>query len=605
MLRTLVTRKSFLPSVTSICAHKDVENFAFVCTQVLKLRCASQHRSKHQGNIAHILNHGKIPLVDETIGKLLATAADTWPDRECVVSVHQNVRLTFSDLIRRADRLAAGFVKLGLMKGDRLGIWAPNDVEWLITFMAAARAGLILVAINPAYQVDEVVYCLQKVSVKAVISPTNFKTQNYPRMLLQAKQACPALEHIIIYSEDHVTGTRRFSDVEMLPSRIEVERIAAEQDEISCHAGSNIQFTSGTTGKPKATLLSHRSLLNNAKQGVVRAQYHLELKACLNVPYFHAFGILKGLLCSFHSGYAVVLQGRSFNPVHALEATLREKCTMMFGTPTMWINMLDAKQRMQLPAITLSYGVTGGSPASPELFKQIKESFNFNNMKTIYGLTEVTGVNFLSLPNEDPELTENTVGCVTDHIEVMVVDEKGEPVSFDTPGELWIRGYCVMKEYWGDEENTKKAITKDGWFKTGDQFVLRKNGYGCIVGRLKDMLIRGGENIFPKDIEDVLMTHPEVLEVQVIGAYDEVYGEEVCACVRLRKGASPSKEQLKEYCKGRMAPFKIPRYIVFVDEYPKTASGKVQKYKLRKELEHKDIIPSASRNSGMLKRAEK
>lgn len=605
MLRILVTKKSFLPSAASLRAYKDAENTILISTQVPRL-CSGHHRWGHQGqgNLAHIMNSGKVPLTDETIGKLLATAAERWPDRHCAVSVHQNVRLTFSEVLRRADRFAAGLMKLGLNRGDRLAIWAPNDIEWMISFMAAGRAGLVLVAINPAYQMEELVYCLQKVGVKAVISPMNFKTQDYPRMLLEAKRSCPTLEHIIIYSEDHVTGTRRFSDVEMLASRIEVERIAAEQDEISCHAGGNIQFTSGTTGRPKATLLSHRSLVNNVKQGAIRGQYHPELKACLNVPFFHVFGLLKGLLTPFYSGYTTVLQGRSFNPIDALETIVREKCTMNFGTPTMWINILDAQQRIQPPPITLSHGITGGSPASPELFRKIRQSFNFDNIMTIYGLTETSGIDFQSLPGEDPELTENTVGHVSGHIEVMVVNEEGKPVPFGTPGELWIRGYCVMKGYWDDEENTKKVITEDGWFKSGDQFVLREDGYGCIIGRLKDMLIRGGENIFPKEIEDVLMTHPGVCEVHVIGAYDEVYGEEVCACVRTREGARPTKEELRAYCKSRMAPFKIPRYVVFVDEYPKTTSGKVQKYILKKELERKEIIPSTPESTTAVKYAK-
>nr|XP_034174476.1 medium-chain acyl-CoA ligase ACSF2, mitochondrial isoform X1 [Osmia lignaria] len=591
MFRSWFNRYSSFPSIANYRVHRgDVFNPG----KSLIDRCRNEKRFNHnqQQSLARIARGGDLPLREETIGKLLGTAAERWPDQECVVSVHQNIRLTFSECLRRADRLAAGLIKLGMRPGDRIGIWGPNDVEWLLGFLCAARAGLILVALNPTYQMNEISYCLQKVGVKAVIAPASFKVQDYPRMLLEARRTCPTLEHIIIYSKDHVTGTHRFCDVEELASRIEVERIAAQQDEISCYEGTDIQFTSGTTGKPKAALLSHWSLVNNTMLATKRSEFGVGHKVCLNVPFFHAFGIAKGLLSSLNAGITLVLQGRSFNPVQSLQAIVQEKCNVVYGTPTMWINMLDAHQRLQPPPITLFAGVTGGSPASPELFRKIKDRFRFDNMKTIYGLTETSAVIFQSLPNEDHHLTENTVGHLADHVEAMVVDENGSPVQFGSPGELWIRSYCNMKGYWQDEENTRKTLTEDGWLKTGDQFVLESNGYGRIVGRLKEMLIRGGENIFPKEIEDLLMTHPLILEAQVIGAYDSVYGEEVCACVRLQAGASLTKEQLREYCKGRIAPFKIPRYVVIVDEYPKTASGKVQKYVMKKELEEKGIIPT-------------
>ncbi|XP_003700795.3 acyl-CoA synthetase family member 2 [Megachile rotundata] len=556
---------------------------------------SSQHkRFSHdqRQNVAHMARGGEDPLTQDTIGILLERAAERWPNEECVVSVHQNVRLTFSECLRRADRLAAGLTKLGMKRGDRLGIWGPNHVEWLLSIFCAARAGFVVVAINPTYQMNEITYCLQKVGVKAVISPATFKMQNYPQMLLEARQTCPTLEHIIIHSDDHVTGTHRFKDVENLASRIEVERVAGQQNEISCREGTNIQFTSGTTGKPKAALLSHWALVNNARQAAKRSQFEVGHKACLSVPFFHAFGIIKGVLSSLNAGITLVLPAPSFNPVKSLDAIVGEKCNVVYGTPTMWINILDVHQRLQPPPITLFCGVTGGSPASPELFRKIRECFHFDNIKTIYGLTETAAVIFQSLPNEDHHLTENTVGHLANHVEALVVDENGTPVPMGSPGELWIRGYCNMNEYWGDEKNTRKTLTEDGWLKTGDQFILRSDGYGQIIGRLKDMLIRGGENIFPKEVEDLLMTHPLVVEAQVISAYDKVYGEEICACVRLKEGASLTREQLKDYCKGRIAPFKIPRYVEFVGEYPKTASGKVMKYVLKQNMERAGVIPA-------------
>lgn len=596
MLRCWISRNSTLLPATSFHIYY---GHASAAEKWLLDRSAAWTQGKRLShgtvsNPSHGVPGGRVPLVDQTIGQSVGEAAKRWPDRVCLVAYPQNVRLTFSECIRRGDRLAAGLLKLGLKRGDRVGIWAPNDPEWLISFVAIARAGLILVAINPAYQFDELAYCLRLVGAKAVIAADRFKTQDYPRMLLAAQQACPTLEHVIIHSKDHVTGTRRSCDVEALASRTEIEGIAARQDEISCHDGANIQFTSGTTGKPKATLLSHRSLVNNSMQAAHRSQLTPDHKVCLNVPFFHAFGVIKGLLVQQHAGIPLVLASRTFDPVKAVEAMVREKCNVAYGTPTMWINLLDAYQRLQPPPIKLACGVTGGAPASPELFSRIKECFDFDNMKTVYGQTETTGVVFQSLPGEDPELTENTIGCQADHTEVMVVDEKGAVVPRGTAGELWVRGYNTMLGYWGDEENTRKSLTEDGWMKTGDQFVLREDGYGQIIGRLKDMLIRGGENIFPKEVEDFLMTHPLVLEAQVIGAHDEVYGEEICACVRLRADARLTREELRNYCKGKISHFKIPRYVEFVDKYPKTASGKVQKFQLKADMERKGVIPSKS-----------
>ncbi|CAL1677806.1 unnamed protein product [Lasius platythorax] len=543
--------------------------------------------------VAHMYNPGEFPLLDKTVGQILGEAVATWPEQTCVVSLHQNIRLTFSDLLRRVDALAAGLKKLGMKKGDRLGIWGPNDLEWFITFLSASRAGLIVVAINPAYQQNELVYCLQKVGVKAIVSPVAFKMHNYPRMLLAAKEVCPTLKHIIIYSPDHVTGTHRFADVEVSATKAEVDAIAAEQTEISCYDGCNIQFTSGSTGKSKATLISHKSFVNNSKENSRRMKIrNTENKICLNVPFFHAFGLTMANLLIFHTGSTLVIEERSFNPIKTLKAIAQEKCAITYGTPTMWVNLLEAQQRLQLPMDSLQVGIIGGAPASSELFKRIRGSLGFNDILSIYGLTETTGAIFQSIRGEDNQLTENTVGYLGDHVEAMVVDQNGLSVPFGEPGELWVRGYCNMLQYWNDEENTRKTLTQNGWLKTGDQFILQDNGYGVIIGRLKDMLIRGGENIFPKEIEDFLMTHSKIMQAQVIGAYDEVYGEEICACIQLSDDATMTQNELKDYCKGKIAHFKIPRYVHFVDEYPKTTSGKIQKFRLKEQLENSGVIPA-------------
>ncbi|XP_029680890.1 acyl-CoA synthetase family member 2, mitochondrial isoform X2 [Formica exsecta] len=557
-----------------------------------------QTRANHSQaiNVAHMYNPSEIPLLEKTIGQILGEAVATWPEKTCIVSVHQNIQLTFFDLLRRVDAFAAGLKKLGLKKGDRLAIWGPNDLEWFITSLSASRAGLIVVSINPAYQQNELVYCLQKVGIKAIVSPIAFKTQNYPRMLLAAKEVCPTLEHIIIYSPDHVTGTHRFTDVETSATKAEVEAIAAEQTEISCYDGCNIQFTSGSTGKSKAALISHKSLINNSKANAQRAKINTENKICLNVPFFHAFGLTMANILILHTGSTLVLEERSFNPIKTLKAIAQEKCAITYGTPTMWINLLEAQQQLQLPMDSLQAGIIGGAPAPSELFKRIRGLLGFNDIMSIFGLTETTAVVFQSIRGEDNHLAENTVGHLGDHVEAMVVDQNGLPVPFGKPGELWIRGYCNMLKYWNDEENTRKTLTQDGWLKTGDQFVLQENGYGVIIGRLKDMIIRGGENIFPKEIEDFLMTHPKIMQAQIIGAYDEVYGEEICACIQLSNDVKMTKNELTDYCKGKIAHFKIPRYVHFVDEYPKTTSGKIQKFLLKKQLENSGVIPATPKH---------
>ncbi|XP_043266982.1 medium-chain acyl-CoA ligase ACSF2, mitochondrial isoform X2 [Venturia canescens] len=528
-----------------------------------------------------------------TTGKLLESAAEQWPNRECFVSSHQGVRMTYTEVLRRVDKLAAGLVKLGLKRGDRIAVWGPNDVEWFISFMAIARAGLIMVGVNPAYVQNEINYCLKKVDARAVISPRSFKTQNYAEMLIKAKESCPNLEHIVIYSEDHAVGTRRFVDVESLANNGEVQAIAATQDEISPHDGCNIQFTSGTTGNPKATLLCHRAFVNNSKQGAARLGLMNEHnKICLNVPFFHAFGMAMGQFCALQSGATIVLESASFNPKNSIETIMREKCSVCYGTPTMWIHLLDARERLQAPVDTLRYGVTGGSIISASLVRRIREELGCSGLGHIYGLTETTAIAFQSLPNESPELTENTVGHLSDHLEAMVVDDTGSPVPMGSMGELWLRGYSMMMKYWDDDVSTKKVLTDDGWLKTGDQFVLRPDGYGRIVGRYKDMIIRGGENIFPKEIEHYLESHPDVQEAHTFAVHDDIYGDEICACVRLKENSKLTKNELRAYGKGRVAHFKIPRYIEFVDDFPRTTSGKIQKFKIKEELEKRGVVPT-------------
>ncbi|XP_046474559.1 medium-chain acyl-CoA ligase ACSF2, mitochondrial isoform X1 [Neodiprion pinetum] len=555
-------------------------------------RCRSTSASGENGT-SYISNPGSYPLLEKTVGQLLDVAAERFPNRESVVSVHQNMRMTFSEARKRADKFAAGLKKLGLKRGDRVGIWSPNSIEWSVAFLAIARAGFKVVGMNPADQLNELIYGINKVGTRAVVAADSFKTQNYPEMLLRAKSQCPSLEHIVIVGDKHVSGTRRFVDVESLASSIEVEAIGAEQGEISPGSGMVIQFTSGTTGRPKAPEVAHRSYVNNSRQAVERFRLNdRHHKICLNVPYFHAFALNMGQVTSLQCGATVILAGQSFNSKESVNAIAREKCTVIYGTPTMWVDLVSTQQELKAPIGEISIGLTGGSPASPDLFRRARETFGFDFMKSIYGLSETTCMNFQTLLNTPREIAETTVGYLSDHTEVQVVDENGVPVPFGTPGELWTRGYHTMIGYWGDEENTRKTKTDDGWLKTGDQFVLRPDGYGRIIGRLKDMLIRGGENIFPKEIEEFLETHPAVLEAHVFGVHDDRLGEDVCACVRMKPGVvGLTPQDIKEYGRGRIAHFKIPRYVHLTEEFPKTTSGKIKKHVLRETLEADGIVP--------------
>ncbi|XP_058801399.1 medium-chain acyl-CoA ligase ACSF2, mitochondrial isoform X4 [Phymastichus coffea] len=373
-------------------------------------------------NQAYIKNPGVVPLQEMTIGQLLETAAERYPNRHSVISVHQNQRLTFSQLLQRADRIAAGFKRIGLKKGDRIGIWGPNDYQWLLAYMASSRAGLVIAGLNPMYQFGELDYCLNKIGARAVVAPESYRSQNYADMLLAAKKTSPRLDHVVIYGGAHVAGTRRLDDIENLPSRIEVEAVREEQADISPWSGTNIQFTSGTTGVSKATLLAHRSLVNNSAQGMRRLQLDGD-KICMNVPFFHAFGMVMAVSGHLHTGTTIVLESPTFNPAKSVEAVMREKCSVVFGTPTMWTNMIDVQTRAGARIDSVRTGVTGGAPASPELFKRIREHFAFDRLTTAFGLTETTALVNQTLPGEPTELTDTTVGFISDHVEIKLAGD--------------------------------------------------------------------------------------------------------------------------------------------------------------------------------------
>uniref|UniRef100_A0A0A1X6L1 Medium-chain acyl-CoA ligase ACSF2, mitochondrial n=1 Tax=Zeugodacus cucurbitae TaxID=28588 RepID=A0A0A1X6L1_ZEUCU len=565
-----------------------------------QLRCLSTQIQAavkaHDFHPAHLHYIGKHPLVYRSVGQELERAAAEYGNTECIVSCHEQKRYTFRGLIEDVDRVAAGLLKLGLQQGDHVGIWAPNNMHWYLTMLGAARAGLVSVGINPAFQGPEVEYCLKKVKVKAIIMPESFKTQNYYEIikgicpeLPDSVDGCiksanlPHLKYVIVDTPNKLKGSLTFDDLLGLCNPAEREAIKQLQFHVLPDSGCNIQFTSGTTGKPKAAVLSHYNFVNNGIHSGNRNQFDSSSRICMQLPFFHVFGVVITAMAAMTHGSTLVLPAAGFSPVDSLHAIVNEKCTHIHGTPSMYVDLIKKQRELKLPIETAKIAVTGGAPCSPQLFLDIKNVLGLDHVRTVYGLTETTAVIFQSKPSDNMDKMLNTLGHLLDHIEVKVVDAEGRIVQFGEPGELYVRGYATMLEYYDDAEKTKDTIGNDKWLKTGDQFILQADGYGRIVGRLKEMIIRGGENLFPKEVEDFLNSHPKIIEAHVIGVPDERLGEECCAFVRLQDGvASITHDEVKEFAKGKLAHFKVPRYIIPIEQFPRTASGKIQKFKLAK-----------------------
>ncbi|RZC39358.1 acyl-CoA synthetase family member 2, mitochondrial, partial [Asbolus verrucosus] len=499
-------------------------------------------------------------------------------------------------VLLQADKLAAGFKSLGLEKNDRLGLWTPNLIEWYITKMACARAGLIMVGLNPSYQPPEMEYCINKVGIKAIVCGDNFKSQDFhqnlvtiapeleksdPGKLKSAK--IPSLKTVITISTNQKKGAYNFEEILDLATNDSLSNIKKYQYCISSDDPCNLQFTSGTTGKPKAALTSHFNMVNNGFYIGKRNEFHRKHHIiCLQVPFFHAFGTVISVIAALNHGSTLVLPTDGFNPDKSLDAIKEEACTVIHGTPTMYVDLVQ-KQEERQENISPEIAVAGGALCAPQLFKKM-----LNVLKSVYGLTETTAVVFQSLPTENEDKATTTVGHVSEHMEVKVIDKDNNVVPCGTAGELCIRSYCNMLGYWDDEEKTKELMGSDRWLKTGDQFILEEDGYGKVVGRLKEMIIRGGENIFPKEIEEFLNTHPDILETHVIGLPHERLGEEVCAYIRIKPGSNVTFQDVVKFCKGKLSHFKIPSQIRVVEQFPKTLSGKIQKFKL-KEIATKSL----------------
>ncbi|KAF5305882.1 hypothetical protein FQA39_LY09121 [Lamprigera yunnana] len=553
--------------------------------------------------ISYIHNVGKEPLLPLTTGKLVEQSALKYGDKTAIVSVYDNRKITFDEILSNADKLAVGILNMGLNTGDRIGLWAPNVIEWVVTLAAAARAGLIVVALNPTYQGKELEYSIKKVGMKALVCFDAYKNLKFYETLCEVipdiasyepgqiqSPNVPSLKSVITISDSTLSGTYNYKGVLENANNSDVKNIKKMQDKIKIDSPAQIQFSSGTTGIPKAACLSHFQLVNNSYIIGKRTELNKEPHSILiQVPLFHVFGIVASILPSFHFGTTLVFPAPMYNSTSNLRALETEQCSVVYGTPTMFVDLVNL-QKKEKKKLNPTIGMTGGSVCSPYLFKLIKDVLKLKRIKSIYGLSEATCVSFQSLSKEEgDEEAMNSVGYVGDHLEAKVVDPNGNIVPIGTPGELCIRGYNTMLGYWEDEENTKEVMDSDKWLKTGDQFIIKRNGYGNVVGRIKDMIIRGGENIFPKEIEDLLNTHPVILENHVIGLPNERLGEEVCACVRIQEGSHFDHDSLIKFCKGKIANYKIPTQLRIVTSFPKTTSGKIQKFLLKKQFQSNKI----------------
>jgi fatty-acyl-CoA synthase len=543
-------------------------------------------------------DHGTSPsrLIGETIGGAFDRTVARFPEREALVVRHQDVRWTWAELGRRVDALAAGLLSLGLEPGDRIGIWAPNCSEWVLTQFATAKAGLILVNINPAYRRTELEYALNKVECKALVLAPALKTSDYlaivndlvPELASSApgalrSAALPSLRAVLRLGAERTPGMLSFDEVAVAGGDPERARLAELAGTLQFDDPINIQFTSGTTGFPKGATLTHRNILNNGFFVAEAIRLTHEDRMCIPVPLYHCFGMVMGNLGCVTHGATMVYPADAFDPLSVLQAVQDERCTALYGVPTMFIAELDHPRFAQFDLRTLRTGIMAGSPCPIEVMKRVQAQMNMREVTIAYGMTETSPVSTQSSVDDPLERRVSTVGRVQPHIEVKIVDGAGRIVPRGVAGEFCTRGYSVMRGYWNDEARTREAIDEAGWMHTGDLATMDDEGYVNIVGRIKDLVIRGGENVYPREVEEFLYRHPKVQDVQVVGVPDPKYGEELCAWIRLREGQSCTAEEIREFCRGQIAHYKVPRHVRFVDAFPMTITGKVQKYLMRRE----------------------
>ena len=546
---------------------------------------------------SYVSGTSAVPLIGETIGQHFDRTVAKWPDREALIVRQQNIRYTWRQLAEQVDAFAAGLVALGLEPGERIGIWSPNNAEWCIPQFATAKAGLVLVNITPAYRLAELEYALNKVGCKALVTATAFKTSDYAGMLttlLPELNTClpghlvatkaPHLATVIQIGATTIPGAFPFGDIPAMGGAAERAKLADLAGKLQFDDPINIQFTSGTTGAPKGATLTHHNILNNGFFTAETMKLTHEDRLCIPVPLYHCFGMVMGNLGCVTHGAAMVYPGEGFDPLATLEAIQAERCTALYGVPTMFIAQMDHPRFREFDVSTLRTGIMAGSPCPIEVMRRAMSLMNLRDITIAYGMTETSPVSFQTGLDDPVERRVATVGRIHPHLECKIVDTDGRVVPPGTPGELCTRGYSVMRGYWGDPERTAEAVDEARWMHTGDLATIDAEGYCAIVGRIKDMVIRGGENVYPREIEEFLYRHPRIADVQVFGVPDPKFGEELCAWVKLRDGEALTEEEVRDFCRGQIAHYKIPRYVRFVPDFPMTVTGKMQKFIMREAM---------------------
>lgn len=522
-------------------------------------------------------SHGlsKYSLLGETIGENLCNTCNVYPDREALICVQQNYRATYSEFWQQVTLVAKSLLAINVQKGDRVGIWSPNRYEWVLVQYATARIGVILVNINPAYRTSELAYVLGQSGVSVLISALAFKGSDYRAMIAESRSLCENLREVIFFDEDwaqFLNKANKISDAEL----------EAVESSIQFDDPVNIQYTSGTTGFPKGVTLSHYNLLNNGYFIGKRLGYTPEDRVCIPVPFYHCFGMVIGNLCCTSHGACMVIPSESFDPLKVLEAVEKERCTSLYGVPTMFIAELQLPEFNNFNLSSLRTGVMAGSPCPVEVMKKVQSLMHMKDVQICYGMTETSPVSTQTYADTPLEKQVGTVGMVQDHLEIKIIDpETGALQERNTPGEFCTRGYSVMLGYWNNSKATAEAVDQSRWMHTGDLATMDDEGYVNIVGRIKDMILRGGENIYPREIEEFLYTHEAIADVQVIGVPSEKYGEEVMAWVKLKNDRTVTENNLVDFCSKQIAHYKIPKYWKFVDCFPMTVTGKIRKVEMR------------------------
>lgn len=519
------------------------------------------------------------PILEETIGANFERTVAAYPDTLALVDRGQGLRYTYAELNAEVDLIARGLLARGIEKGDRVGIWSPNCAQWIVTQLATAKIGAILVNVNPAYRVHELAYALNQSGMRMLISATSFKTSDYAAMIEEVRPQVPSLSDVVYLDSADWDELRAGS------AAVGADALAARHATLSNTDPINIQYTSGTTGFPKGATLSHRNILNNGYFTTEGISLQAGERLCVPVPFYHCFGMVMGVLGCMSHGAAVVIPSPGFDPAATLDAIEAEQCAGVYGVPTMFIAMQNHPSFIGRDLSSLRTGIMAGSVCPVEVMKHCVADMHMAEVAIAYGMTETSPVSCQTLIDDDLDRRTATIGRAHPHIEVKVVNpETGETVERGEPGEFCTRGYSVMLGYWNNDEKTREAIDSEGWMHTGDLAVMRADGYCAIVGRIKDMVIRGGENVYPREIEEFLYTHPDIEDAQVIGVPDARYGEEICAWLRMRPGATPlDVSAIREFTADRLAHFKIPRYVHIVDEFPMTITGKVRKVDMRAE----------------------